>query len=29
MNGFDTDVLTELFAGNLALHQRFDAIDPD
>lgn len=29
MNGFDTDVLTELFAGNAAFLLRLDAIDPD
>ena len=29
MNGFDTDVLTELFAGNAAYGQRFVAIDQD
>jgi tRNA(fMet)-specific endonuclease VapC len=29
MNAFDTDILTELFAGNAALLARFDAIDAD
>jgi tRNA(fMet)-specific endonuclease VapC len=29
MNGFDTDILTELFAGNAALLHRLDAIDVD
>ena len=29
MNGFDTDVLTELFAGNVVYAQRFAAIDSD
>jgi tRNA(fMet)-specific endonuclease VapC len=29
MNGFDTDVLTELFAGNATLLLRLDAIDAD
>lgn len=29
MNGFDTDILTELFAGNAVLIQRLDAIDAD
>ncbi|MCI0700778.1 MAG: type II toxin-antitoxin system VapC family toxin [Planctomycetia bacterium] len=29
MNGFDTDVLTELFAGNAVYAQRLAAIDAD
>jgi tRNA(fMet)-specific endonuclease VapC len=29
MTDFDTDILTELFAGNAALIQRLDAIDAD
>ena len=29
MNAFDTDVLTELFAGNALYVQQFAAIDPD
>ncbi len=29
MNAFDTDVLTELFAGDVLYVQRFAAIDPD
>src|ERR1700712_1928731 len=29
MNGFDTDVLTELFAGNVVYAQRLLAIDAD
>ena len=29
MNGFDTDILTELFAGNTALSQRLAGVDAD
>jgi hypothetical protein len=29
MNGFDTDVLTELFAGDVAYAQRLATIDSD
>ena len=29
MTGFDTDILTELFAGNATLLHRLDAIDAD